>query len=492
VVGNYELSLKLAGEEIEGGMRELTSLIDTRGEGIPIVVFNPLSWSRTDPVEVELNLEGETLAGLGIVGPDGKSIPLQLLSPGKNSVKISFIASDVPPFGYSLYRLVRGDSAGITSLQSTLKEAVIENRFYRIEIDPATGAVHRLFVKDGEWDALDEPGNVVAVEEDNGDFWELYGPLDGGSRIAMKDIHPPPRPGEAVFSTDLAGAPGRVTRGPVFSEFSVSHQLGEDGRLDTRIRLYHDLRRIEFHTGILNNESFVRYRLLFPTSIGAGRCVHEIPFGAIERPCGIEFPAQNWIDYGDREHGLALINRGLPGNNVADGDMMLSLMRSTRIVAYGFGGGYEPGMGSDSGFELGRELEFDYALFPHDGDWREHGIHREGMEFNNPLIARQTTPHAGSLPAEWSSMRIDHPNVVVSALKHCERGGIILRIYEATGMPAEGVEIETCSRVTSVEEVDLMEDGIGGPTSVDGRIRLDLGPFEIKTLRLELGLEPGE
>ncbi len=42
--------------------------------------------------------------------------------------------------------------------------------------------------------------------------------------------------------------------------------------------------------------------------------------------------------------------------------MMLSLMRSTRIVAYGFGGGYEPGMTSDTGLELGQALDFDYAL----------------------------------------------------------------------------------------------------------------------------------
>jgi alpha-mannosidase len=61
-----------------------------------------------------------------------------------------------------------------------------------------------------------------------------------------------------------------------------------------------------------------------------------------------------------------------------------------------------------------------------------------------------------------------------------------LRIYEATGVPAKGVEIELSAPIASVEEVDLMEDRIAGLPIIDGRIEIDLGPFEIKTLRLEL------
>ena len=135
--------------------------------------------------------------------------------------------------------------------------------------------------------------------------------------------------------------------------------------------------------------------MLFPTSIDDGKSYHEIPFGAIERPVGIELPAQNWVDYGNGQRGVAVLNRGLPGNNVADGTMMLSLARSTRIQAYGYGGGYEPGMSSDTGFELGKELTFDYALVPHAGDWREAGVYRDGLEFNHPLLAHTAAVHRG-------------------------------------------------------------------------------------------------
>src|SRR5205085_1946504 len=101
----------------------------------------------------------------------------------------------------------------------------------------------------------------------------------------------------------------------------------------------------DISTDLVNQEEFVRYRVVFPTSIPKGTSMEEIPFGAIERPQRQEFPAQNWGDYGDGSKGLALLNRGLPGNNVADGNMMLSLMRSARLISYGFIGGYEPGVG---------------------------------------------------------------------------------------------------------------------------------------------------
>jgi alpha-mannosidase len=56
------------------------------------------------------------------------------------------------------------------------------------------------------------------------------------------------------------------------------------------VRLYPGIRRIDISTQVLNNDKFVRYRVLFPTSIQNGKAFHEIPFGAIERKAGIEYP----------------------------------------------------------------------------------------------------------------------------------------------------------------------------------------------------------
>jgi len=56
----------------------------------------------------------------------------------------------------------------------------------------------------------------------------------------------------------------------------------------------------------------VRYRGGLPHDYVKGTSTYEIPFGAIERPKNIEFPTQNWVDYGDGRKGVALINRGIP------------------------------------------------------------------------------------------------------------------------------------------------------------------------------------
>ena len=203
------------------------------------------------------------------------------------------------------------------------------------------------------------------------------------------------------------------------------------------------------------------------------------------RPAGIEFPAQSWIDYGNGQRGVALLNRGLPGNNVAGGTMMLSLLRSTRIVQYGStGGGYAPG--SDSGLQLGKELTFDYALVPHAGDWRQAGVYRDGLEFNHPLVACALASHPGTLPKRWGFLQVTPQNVVVSALKPGPDGTAVLRVYEAAGEAAAGAKVRLSARVVAAEEVNLMEDPGRKLAVAEDTLTLDLHPFEIKTIKLRL------
>jgi len=165
---------------------------------------------------------------------------------------------------------------------------------------------------------------------------------------------------------------------------------------------------------------------------------------------------------------------------------MLSLMRSTRIVAYGFSGGYERGMSSDSGFELDKELTFHYALVPHAGDWRQAEVYRQGLEFNHPLIVRKAAPHAGTLGKRWGLLEVSHPNCVISALKPGKGGTTVLRIYEAIGKPAPGVKIKFQAKVTSAHEANLMEDPGRKLEAPDDVLSFDMAPFEIKTFQLRL------
>ncbi len=485
----YDLARRLAGDQVATRRRDLIACIDTRGEGIPLVVMNTLGWVRSDVVSAVVGFSDPEVRGVQIRTPDGDPVPCQLHDCLRREdgdllqATVVFVAQDVPALGHVVYRVI--PQAAETPVATVQEGAVLENALYRLQLDPATGAITQLTVKDGTWDVFAAPANVVAMEKDEGDFWELYRPLDAGSRIAMTDRHEPPPPGSAVFSTEQPAEPGTLVGGPVMSEFTVGHPFSARGEFRTTIRLYAGLRRIDIRTTIVNQDAAVRYRALFPTALAPRERVHEIPFGAIARPDAIEFPAQHWVDCGDGDRGVALLNRGLPGNNIAGGTLMLSLLRSTRIVAYGYGGGYAPGMGSDTGLELGKTLTFEYALVPHAGDWRRAAVFRDGQAFNAPLLAETAPVHAGRLPARWGLLDISHDHVVVSTLK-TGHGQLVLRIYEAAGQPADNVILTFAAPLHDVEALNLLEEPVA-PLPVEAhRLCLSLKPFEIITLGFNL------
>jgi alpha-mannosidase len=494
-VSSYEYVNRRAGELIDAGWAAISSQIDTRGPGAAVVVLNDLGWPRSDIAEVELGFDERGIAGLTVTDPDGRTVPCQLLDVTRYEVgglwkaRVAFIAHEIPPLGYAVYHIAaahRGAAPQDESKTVTAKEAVLENDLYRVAIEPTSGAITSLRVKSGDWEALAAPGNVVARQEDRGDLWELYMGLDGGSRVAMTTKQPLPKRGEAAFTDDAKGQPGSLQIGPVLSEFRLSRPFGS-GRFTTAIRLCAGLRRIDVITRLVNNEKFVRYQVIFPTTIEGGKNTHEIPFGAIERPGAIEFPAQNWVDHADGKRGVALLNIGLPGNLTTDATMMVSLLRAHTLGAYGFGGGYEPGMSSESGFQIGQERTMHYAIVPHAGDWRQALVFRDGWELNNPLLLHKVLPHQGSLPARFGFIDVSHPNVIVSALKPVVGGDIALRLYEASGQATRGVTAKLHAKVVSACEANLLEDA-GRELKVEANsVAFDLHPFEIKTIRLRMG-----
>jgi alpha-mannosidase len=503
-IRGYQSSLDFGDAQVDTELSAIAQRMDTHVDGVPVVVFNNLGWARTDMVQVEVGSIGPNIHALRLRDPSGADLPLQFLDTQRyedgslKDVKVAFLAHDVPAFGYALYQIIPAESGTLSVAgkkrsddppsASTMHQDVgtIENEYYRVTFDLWTGEMKELYDKADHWDVLGgRPGNIVAREQDGGDFWELYGTLNGGRLTKMTRKQGLPDAAKAHFSSEQVGGSGETFSGPVYSEFSLSHPFGE-GSFATSVRLYPGMRRIDIHTDLVNNDKFVRYRLLVPTSIENGKRFDEIPFGAIERPTDQEFPAQYWMDYSDGNKGLALLNRGLVGNNVAGGTLLLSLMRSARITAYPFYGGYEPGVSSDLGLELGVERSFDYALVPHSGDWRDAEVYKAGWEFNHPLIARKVTSHSGTLPRRWGLLDISAPNVVASALMPGADGSVMLRVYEAAGKPANSVEIKVHVPVVAAAETNLLGDEIRTMAVNQNSIRLDLRPFEIETIRLNL------
>jgi len=125
-------------------------------------------------------------------------------------------------------------------------------------------------------------------------------------------------------------------------------------------------------------------------------------------------------------------------------------------------------------------------LMPHTGNNRQPEVCRAGLEFNNPLIVRTVPRHPATLPGRWGLLDVSAPNVITSALKPGQSGGLVLRVYEAGNRRTEGVKIKIQPGVASASEANLLEDATRKLELRDNTLVFDLGPFQIKTFKLEL------
>ena len=111
-IRGYQFSKSLGDEMVETDIDAIASKIDTRTEGIPVVVFNPLGWPRSDFAEVEVGFSEPGTKAVELFGPSGEAVPIQYIEAdrygdgGIKHAKIAFIARDVPALGYSLYQVM--------------------------------------------------------------------------------------------------------------------------------------------------------------------------------------------------------------------------------------------------------------------------------------------------------------------------------------------------------------------------------------------------
>jgi len=106
-----------------------------------LLVFNPLSWQRSSLVEIDLD-KGLELVDL----TTQQSVPYEVLSSGPAYRHIRFMAQDVPSVGYKAYAM-RPTQQPAPAPPST-SEATVENQYYRVVLDPESGAVKSIFDKE--------------------------------------------------------------------------------------------------------------------------------------------------------------------------------------------------------------------------------------------------------------------------------------------------------------------------------------------------------
>ncbi len=496
-IKGYEFAKKVVDSINVVTLRWMAERIDTDGHGIPIIVFNSLPWKRTDVASVVVSFAQPGIQDFSMEDRMGNSVPCQIVSKenlpsqeGLRRVKIQFTARDVAGLGYKVFYVTDkkqefGNVEARPMLMKSVMEtdkAVVENAFYRIEVDPWKGVITSIKDKRQNWEVINQDlplGNTITKEPDNGDPWEINAPLRGGETVSVKRVFPFPKPWEADYAHNY-GASTFVNAGPLFAEITVRGDLGK-GKRESRIRVYRDIPRIDFSTRLINADEWVRYRIVFPTSINNGRVFNEIPFGAVERG-DWESPSQNWVDYADGSKGVTFLNKGIPGSSVVDGIFMLSVLKCTGIKQYGAREVLHETIGA---MEKNIEHTFEYAVMPHRGDWKTINPTRRGMEFNNPLIVFKAEKHEGDLGSEGSFIEVSPENIVVTAVKKSDDNAVIIRLYETSGEPSNG-RIKLFKEIREAFETDLLENRLTKLDNAKNTLEFRIGKFEIKTFVIYL------
>ena len=456
----------MATAELRATMGAIAETVNTAGQGAPVAVFNPLAWDRTDVVEAECPLEGGT-DGLHLVDETGRRVPAQILAPaeGGNSacVRFAFIAEDVPSLGYKTYwvRPGKADAAPVTA-----SETQLENEFFRVSVDPATGCVAAAYDKTNQREAISPSGrgNLLQIFDDPGDSEGFLFSPDG-------------KPEHNVWDgpcADVTESPQiRVLEnGPVRATLEIRKTSGL-ARFTQRVSLLRGVRRIEFTLHMKWQGVNKMVKVAFPLAVSAPEATYEIPYGAITRPSrGEEFAAQNWVDITRDGYGVSLLNDSRYGHDITPDTIRLSVLRSPD---------HPVAATEEAGTHTVR-----YALLPHADSWQQAGTARRGHEFNTPLVAVAATAHGGTLPQSQAFLRVTPENVLVSALKKAEDSDdLILRCYESTGAAcAVNVSPAAALLPDAVHATDLLENSQSELAVAPAGFDAPVGAWSIESYKL--------
>ena len=450
---NYARIREMLNPLLEETQAFLADKTDTSGKGTPIVVWNPLSWTRHDVVRVKTKLPR---GAFHVVASDGSIAPSQRLE----GDELLFEARDVPAYGHAVYRLLPGIAAADAAPLKATK-TILENQYVKVVLD-SRGRFKRVFDKQAQREVLADGalGNVLQLFEDrpaSNDAWDIDYNF------------------EAVMSEpDKAAPPTVLESGPVRAVVRVTRRT-ERSAFTQDITLYAHSPRVEVNTHVDWHEKRRLLKVAFPVDVLSPKATYHIQFAAIERTthkntdfdhARFEVAGHHWADLSEADYGVSLLNDCKYGYDVRDNVLRLSLLRSP----------IDPDPHADEG-----EHQFTYALLPHAGDWRALSV-REGYALNAPLHACVAEASPGALPANIALVETDRDNVIVETIKKAEdSNALVARLYEAHG--ARGpVRVRFGVKATKVVECNLMEDPeTAVPVEKDNSVQLQIKPFEVRS-----------
>lgn len=420
---------------------------------------------------------------------------------------------DIPAGGYKVVKVVEDSkfwreeewwpsmrkSAGDNIGRSTHH---LENEHLKVVVNP-----------DGTFDLTDKVNKRVIPgmhsfedEGDTGDYWAYYPPYRNqtissrgfGSRIWMEDNGP------------LCATIGieTVMRIPKDAEFgTVKHQgYGQrsaelvDLKITSHITLTKGARSLKVQTSIDNQAKNHRVRMMIPTDIqtdfsdAAGHftvdrrgIVHEIDGNGKFYPEMALRPMGVFCSASDGQVGLSVVNNCLTEFQLLQDERrtlaitMLRAVRNRICTESRVSAEFPEKLGS----QMLQKIDYEYAIYPHKGDWAMGEVYAEADKLNTKICPVQISNNrGGDLPVSASYYAIDNESIVLSSVKKAEdNDSIIIRCFNPTGV-TQRTTIRVGLPVSKAWMSDVNEQR-GEPLElIDGQVNLSIDKGKIVTIEL--------
>jgi alpha-mannosidase len=444
----------------------VSALLDTRGAGTPLVIYNPVSMARREPVEATVKFGAPATAVKVVDDSTGETVPSQVLGTAGGETRILFLAS-VPSVGFAVFHVSPAavPTAPATSLRVT--PTSIENNRLSVKIDQ-NGDIASIYDKDAKHELLKAP--VMLELRDNPSpawpAWEvLYDTVQAPAREYAAN------PVIRIVERGPARVALEITRKAGGSTFVQHVQLAEGGD------------RVDVENLVDWRSPNTALKASFPFAASNPKATYDLGLGTIERtnnePDKYEVPAQKWANIDDTggTFGAGVINDSKHGWDKPDNNTLrLTLLHTPRPNA-----GYTYQSSNDLGHH-----RFVYAIAGHGGDWRQGRLPVRATQLNQPLVAFQTTAHPGALGRAYSMVTLltsglpdATGQVQVVAMKKAEDSDeVILRFQERYGQPVGnptagtgGITVRLGVPILGMREVNAAEEEVGPYPTAGGGAR---------------------
>ncbi len=466
----------------------MASLADSIAAGVgSVIVFNPLNWQRDGVVSMDLD------KGLEIVDrATDQPVAISVLHEGNDFRRVEFVAKEVPPVGYKVYYL-RATEKPVPAAETT-NTTTLESSYYRVELDPSTGAVRSIYDKQLQKELVDQKSPYRFGQY----LYVTGGDKEPNSILQYRVVSPKP---ELQIHAAEHGRLLSVERAPYGGVARIESSTENTPKIVSEIRLFEHDKKIEFVENVTKQEALTKEAVYFafPFAMSHPQFQYEIQNGVVD-PSKDMYPGagHEWISV---QHWVSVQQDGLSGTVMPLDTPLVTLgdinrgewptefgQRPGAIFSYAMNNYWHTNYRAAQG----GNFQFRYVITSAPAT-NITELSRMGWEEITPLEEDEirSQDKALDLPRpldgkQASFLAVDDPNLIVDTWKPAEDGdGTILRLIDLGGASRSVTITSPLLAISKVLETDAVERN-EKPLPIVGTngFSVEIHPHEIVTIRV--------